>query len=318
MSHQVEKMMFTGETPWHGLGTKVEPGVRSAQAIVDAGLDWNVDTVDLLTSDGQFITNHKATRRTSDGRILGVVGRTFKPLQNRDAFNFFDAFVEAGEASYETAGSLRGGRRVFILAKLNRDPLVIGKDDEVNKYVLLSNGHDGTLAVRVGFTPIRVVCSNTLAMSHSHRASKLLRIRHTSKTVDTLTKVREVMNLADASFEAEAEQYRKLARTPINRDDFTKFVTKVFAVKKLDDNGDEMPPVPTTRVLEGVSKLFEEGRGAQLETARGTVWGAYQAINEYLGYERGSDNDIRLDSMWYGDAAKKNQTALQYAYQLVG
>src|SRR6185295_11897446 len=127
-------------------------------------------------------------------------------------------------AQIETAGSLRQGKRVWVLAKINRDPLVIKGNDVVEKYVLLSNSHDGTLAVRVGFTPIRVVCNNTLSMAINSEASKLIRIKHTKNVVSNLESVQEIMNLADQEFQATAEQYRMLTRKDINSKDLEKYI----------------------------------------------------------------------------------------------
>jgi phage/plasmid-like protein (TIGR03299 family) len=323
MGHELEtlngkaKMFFVGETPWHKLGTKLSVAPTSAEAIKAAGLDWLVETMALETSQGGVtVPNHKAVVRTSDCKVLGVVGKGYVPLQNKDAFGFFDAFIEAGEATYETAGSLRGGARIWILAKLNRDPSVIMGDDVVEKYVLLSNGHDGSLAVRAGFTPIRTVCSNTLAVAHGDSASKLLRIRHTSKVTEALEAVREVMDMANATFEASAEQYRLLAHKNINKSDLRKYVTKVFATKAAmaESDADGSDPKAPEKVYEAVERLFESGRGSDMESAKGTAWGAYNAVNEFLGYERGNNEENRLNNMWYGTSAKLNEKALQYAY----
>ena len=135
---------------------------------------------------------------------------------------WFQPFLDAKEAALHTAGSLRNGSRIWVLAKLNRDPLVIAQGDEVEKFILLSHGHDGSLAVRVGFTPVRVVCQNTLAMAHGSDASKLIRVKHTKDVHENLANIREVMDLANAEFEATAEQYRLLARKSINQADLRK------------------------------------------------------------------------------------------------
>lgn len=309
MAHQIEAMFSVSETPWHKLGIILKEAPTSALAIQAAGLDWGVELSPIQTADGQPIGTHQATRRMTDKQVLGVVGRGYHPLQNAEAFSFFDPFVEAGEASYETAGSLRGGARIWILAKLNRAPSEILPGDDVLKYVLLSNGHDGSLAVRVGFTPIRVVCANTMACAHSNESSKLVRIRHSEKVAENTVAVREVMDMANASFEATADQLRSLARRAISADDLKKYVKQIFAPRAGD--GDEAPG----RVLKAVERLIEEGRGADIQGVRGTWWGAYNAVNEYLGYERGNNDEVLLNSLWYGQNANLNDRALQYAYQ---
>ena len=158
MSHEVESMMFVGETPWHGLGTALELDdlYNWQKASVAAGLDWEAERVPLVTADTQAKVDHFAIRRKTDGKILGAVGKKYTILQNKDAFKWFQPWLEAKEAALHTAGSLREGSRIWVLAKLNRSPLVIAKGDEVEKFILLSHSHDGSLAVRCGFTPVRV------------------------------------------------------------------------------------------------------------------------------------------------------------------
>lgn len=310
MAHEVEKMFFVGETPWHGLGHRLEAAPTSAEAIKCAGLDWAVETVPLVTSDTTAPVPAVATRRVTDGSILGVVGTGYKPLQNTEAFGFFDPFLAAGEASLHTAGSLRNGRRVWVLAKINRAPSVILPGDEVEKYVLLSNSHDGTLAVRVGFTPIRVVCANTMALAHGSEGSKLIRIRHSGNVVAALDEVRNVMNTANQNFEATAEQFRRMARRGCNEDDLKKYVQRVFPAVNVDVPG-------RSRVLESIQRLCVEGRGAERPGVRGTYWGAYNAITEHLAYERGRSPDSRLDNLWFGDGANLNARALEVAIEAV-
>src|SRR5205823_9488561 len=116
-------------------------------------------------------------------------------------------------------------------AKMNRDPLVIAEGDTVEKYLLLSHGHDGSLAVRCGFTPVRVVCANTLAMAHGSDASKLIRVKHTKDVLENLANIREVMDLANQQFEATAEQYRLLARKSINQADLRRYVRRVLKIE---------------------------------------------------------------------------------------
>lgn len=341
MAHEIEmvngaaSMFFRGETPWHGLGTKIEGRLTSEQAIRAAGLDWKVGLKDLQTTDG-IAVSHKATYRETDGKILGVVGPTWKPLQNADAFGFFDAFVAAGQASYETAGSLQEGRRVWILAAIESDPLVIvpQSDDVVRKFILLSNSHDGTLAIRAGFTPVRVVCANTLAMAHNDDASALVKIRHGKHSTDALAKLADVMNVVNQRFEATADQYRALARTACDDATLKKYVNMVFAPKRVKDAaaaksaaiamlGDDVaaadlldPADLSSRVYGSVAELFAKGRGNDLPGVKGTLWGAYNAITEYIGHERGKDAAKRLDSAWFGQGHTQNRNALRVGYEL--
>lgn len=323
MAHEIESMFSVNEVPWHGLGTILDRPPTVAEAMRAAGLDWNVALRAVRTEDGAEMPGVRATVRESDGRVLGCVGTAYTPLQNAEAFGFFDPFLAAGEATLETAGSLREGSRIWVLAKLARDPSVIVPGDEVNKYILLANAHDGSLTVRVGFVPIRVVCANTLTLAEAHRASKLLRVRHQKNVAASLTELHDVMNTANASFEATANEYRRLARTDIVEDDLKRYVKTVFAPRStstamtlastviegelLDDDDRKSP------VYEAVKRLFETGRGADLPGVRGTLWAAYNAVTEYIGYERGTTQDGRVDSMWFRGGARLNARALETA-----
>src|SRR5580704_7805618 len=133
MAHEIETMAFFQQTPWHGLGTALEEcDLYDWQKTCEkAGLAWDVELVPLVTADTQAKVENKAVRRSTDGKILGVVGARYHPLQNRDAFCWFQPFHDGREASLHTAGSLRGGSRVWVLAKLNRDPLIVAQGDEV-------------------------------------------------------------------------------------------------------------------------------------------------------------------------------------------
>lgn len=320
MSHEImetDNMLSVGEVPWHNLGIVLEEAPSIAQAIVMAGLNWEVGTKPLFTTDKEQAPA-LATYRKTDNRILGVVGPSYKVLQNQEAFNFFQPFIDAKEAKIETAGSLKNGQRVWVLAKISReDSVIVSKaDDRVQKYILLSNSHDGTLAVRVGFTPIRVVCNNTLTMAHD--AGGLIRIKHTGNVVKNLEDVREIMNAANAQFEASAEQFRLLARTNISRKDLEKYVRIVFSNKKQQQqalvSGEEL--TSGERVMNDIVHLFEKGRGNDLPGVKGTMWAAYNAITEHLQYNRGENKETRLDSLWFGSGSVLNKKALQTAVTL--
>ncbi len=355
--HEVEiqdgaaKMFYVGETPWHGLGTPLEKAPTSAEAIKCAGLDWKVEQKPLFMPDSVDEAgnpsnakqwervSHVANVRSTDGKVLGVVGPTWTPLQNAEAFSFFDAFVSAGQASYETAGALHGGSRVWVLALLSGDPLVITGDDVVKKYLLLSNSHDGTLAARVGFTPVRVVCQNTLSAAIGDKASKLVKITHHRKIAEALAAVADVMNVVNATFEATADQYRALAAKGCSDADLQKYVNLVFSAKRVKKvtkaKNAEFPTMDEllgqvreeaseidvagelkSNVLPRIQQLFESGRGADLPGVRGTLWGAYNAINEYIVHDRGTDAAKRLDSTWFGGGAVQNERALKVGYAM--
>lgn len=314
MPANVETMMYHGKLPWHGLGTNIteEQTYDIDAAIVAAGLDWTAEKVDLVTADDNSKVPAFGVRRATDRRILGVVGPRYQILQNRDAFGWFKPFLDAREASLHTAGSLNEGSRVWVLSKVNRDPIVVAQGDEVEKYILLSHSHDGTLSVRVGFTPVRVVCVNTLAMAHNATASKLIRVRHSKSIKTNLDNIRDVMNVANQEFEASAEQYRLLANRQINQNDLVKYVKKVLNIT--EENGELS--VRNKNIIESVLEKCEYGMGNNNPAVSGTWWTAYNGITEYLTYERGRNNSTRLNSLWFGSNGVTNKNALELAVSL--
>lgn len=316
MAHMIEQkdnIIYVGQRPWHGLGTPFAEPPTLDDAIVAANLTWNVKTEPLFTGANEKV-DALVTRRSDDNAILGVVGPNYHPLQNKDAFQFFAPFIDSKEASIETAGSLSNGKRVWVLCKINRDPFVVKGDDAVEKFIMLSNSHDGTMAVRVGFTPVRIVCNNTLTMAHNSNASALLRVKHTKSLNQNLDKVREIMNLADQQFQATAEQYKVLASKEVNSKDLEKYVKLVFNQKAVQEGTIEDV---NSRVLSKIVPLFEKGRGNDMASIKGTYWAAYNAVTEYLQYERGSSNESRFDSVWFGSAAQINKRALDVGLTMI-
>jgi phage/plasmid-like protein (TIGR03299 family) len=316
MSHCVESLFSVRETPWHGLGQVIQDAPTVDEGIKAAGLDWQVELQPLFTAGGDKVT-HKAVTRATDQSILGVVGPKYKPLQNAEAFGWFQPFIEGKTAHLTTPGSLCEGRKVWVMAEIG-DPLTVVKGDEVRRFVLLSNSHDGTQSVRVGFTPVRVVCANTLAMAHSDTASELLRLRHTSGLAVTMDRVREIMSLANAEFEGTAEQYRRLAAGKIvNRADLQAYVKRVMMLTDDPKKEGELTK-KSAEVYAAILENFDSGRGVadMPKKARGTWWNAYNAVTEHLNYQRGKTADRRLDSLWFGDSFGFNEDALDVALEM--
>jgi len=310
MAHEVESMIYVGPEPWHGLGVAVPEGAKLniGEAIEAAGLDWEVELRHIFVEDqlgGRIgILDYYASCRKRDNAILGIVGPDYRPLQNREAFEWFQPFFKEGNAIIETAGSLKGGKKIWILARVKDNALTVRKDDEVCNYVLLSNSHDGSMPVSIGFTPIRVVCNNTLSMAHESKASKLLRVRHTLNLHINLKNIRDVMDLATREFKATTKQYRELAAKGIKAKDLENYVKKVFEIRDIKNS----------KTFPKVVYLFENGRGSR--AAGTTYWGAYNAINEYLNYFRGKTQDSILENLWYGDGAMTNRKALRVALDM--
>lgn len=306
MASFYESGLLVGQPAWHGLGTRIENGfISPREALELAGMNWRVETEPCYLSDGTRVPKTMITRRDTDGMILGTVGDRYHPLQNEDAFNWFEPFIENKSASFETAGSLKDGKVVWVLAKTNIETLEVSKNDPIESYILLSHSHDGTLSIRGGFTGIRVVCNNTLSQAHNSSSSKLIRMKHTKNTKLALEKVQEIMDLGEKDFIATVDQYKFLASKSINKKDLERYVNLVL--KTSDDEEKEV----RKSTLERIEYLFENGQGNEL--AGKTYYGAYQAINEYLNYEQGRTQDSRLYNLWFGTNQNVDIKALDIA-----
>jgi phage/plasmid-like protein (TIGR03299 family) len=317
MAHQVESMFYVGETPWHKLGTVLPEAPTIREAIVAAGLDWTVSTRALYLNQGDkmvAVDDAKAIVRDSDNSCLGVVGSRYVPLQNDVSFDFFQPFVDSKLVQLETAGSLQNGKKIWVLARIvdKGSDIQIAGDDVVRKFIMLSNSHDGSTAIRVGFTPVRIVCANTLKAAHNSDVSRLLRIRHTRNAQSALMDIQNAVDLINQEFSATAELYRSMASKQINKNDLKAYVKVVLGHTMADDQLSTRAKNQIDRVI----SLFEYGRGNNLPGVKGTVWAAYNAVTEYLTHEATSDADKRYSSLWFGQNSARNELALNEAMKL--
>lgn len=208
MAAEVESMFYTREKPWHGLGTRVDEAQISKDALRLSGLDWKVEQEPIYTEEGVQIAGYQANIRDTDRKALGVVTDRYKVVQNTEAFSFTDALLGEG-VRYETAGSLQGGRKVWLLAKLPHEQIIAG--DRISPYLVFSNTHDGSGAVRVAITPIRVVCSNTLNLVFQ-TAKRSFSMIHTGDIEGKMKEAHDTLFLADRYIEhlgKEGERYEK-------------------------------------------------------------------------------------------------------------
>lgn len=213
MSANVETMFFVGrEKPWHSLGTSVESAPTSEDAIRYAGLDWNVEQQPLFLGNGNKIPDNFANVRSSDGKFLGVVGNRYQIVQNTDAFAFTDALLGEG-VKYETAGSLKDGKVIWLLARMPETIQILG--DEVAPYLVFTNTHDGSGAVRVTMTNVRVVCNNTLNMALKG-AKRVWSARHTGSITSKLDDAMETLQFAHNYIEAQKETFEQLHKVKLS------------------------------------------------------------------------------------------------------
>ncbi len=304
-------MMYIGEAPWHSLGTRLDKPATSEEAIQAAGLDFTVEKFRLQTIPNDLpVESHFATVRTDTMEVLGVVGSRYEPIQNKDAFTTFDALVGEGEAIYHTAGALGKGERIWLLAKLP-DYIRVNGNDLVEKYLLLVNSHDGSSTVRVKLTPIRVVCENTLSLALSG-AEQEVHIRHTLNAKEKLKEAHEILGLTNKLYTQLDAIFNRMSETKVQGQTLTDYVKAVFPE---DPNSKDHAWV--RKVHDTVLELAESGEGA--ETARGTLWGAYNAVTEYVDHYRHAkgDESVRLKSMWFGSGERIKKNAFRTAIAMM-
>ena len=273
MSANVESMFYVREVPWHGLGTKLDNPPTSAEAIVAAGLDWNVFQKELTTEDG-LQTNLLGNFRGDNNQFLGAVTDRYKIVQNKEAFDFMDE-LSAHEVQYETAGVLGVGQNVWLLAKMDNFKVL---DDDISGYLCLNNSHDGKGSIRVAVTPVRVVCQNTLSLalrstkrvwSTCHKGdfrSKKL------QAVETLGLYRNYMTVL-------REIAEKLQQTPVSNDKAYKFTKEIFSTK---DEDSDLRIRNLKAQQEELMYRFTEA--PDIANFRNTGWGFINAVTDFAGH----------------------------------
>lgn len=227
MAANVETMFFVGrERPWHGLGTSVEEAPDSREALIAAGLDWDVIQRPVFTQDGTEIKGYRANVRMQDDTILGVVTNRYKVVQNRDAFAFTDELLGNG-VRYETAGSLQGGRKTWILAKMPNRYIINGEN--ILPYLVFSNTHDGSGAIKIAMTPIRVVCNNTLNLALSS-AKRIWSFNHTGNIQDKLEEAKETMFRAEDYMSELGKEFEKLNKIKVSDAALEEYISMLLPI----------------------------------------------------------------------------------------
>jgi len=312
MSHEFESGLFVGTAAWHGLGVTLENAPDNIEeALRIAGLDWSVELEPIFLRDGTLVEEKKAVIRSTDRSILGVVGNRFRPLQNLEAFRFFNSFLEVGQARIETCGSLYNGRRIFVLVRLLVDDVDVAKGDTIRPYLALAHGHDGTLVVTVMFTAVRIVCANTLgaALSSTSNDGSSIRLRHTKSLPIGLEKAQDTISLAKQSWDISVDAFKRMAKTAMTGKEFATYAKKVFSV---NEDIEELPK-KTQNMLDILTETYDNGPGLTSHT-RGTIWAGYNAITSYLDHTRGRTAESRLDSTWFGASSQTRARALEIAF----
>lgn len=283
MAALVETMMYVREKPWHGLGTRVETAPSSKEAIELAGLNWEVKPMPVFDGFGTQIPGYVANTRSSDCKVLGIVGNRYSIVQNAEAFDFTDSLLGEG-LQYETAGSLRGGKQIWLLGKM---PERYVNDDKFEPYICFTNTHDGTGAVKCCMTPVRVVCNNTLNFALS-KAKRSWSTVHRGDVQSKLAEARQTLQLADLYLKHFAETADYLVNQRMTYDMAIDALKKLFPLK--DDATDRQKETVREQQMQIVTCMM----APDLAKFADTKWGFLNAIADYVDH----CDPVRKNSNW--------------------
>ena len=228
MAANVESMFYTRTKPWHGLGVQVQEAPESKDSLRLAGLDWKVYQREVYTDSGIKIEGYRANVRNTDNKILGVVTERYKIVQNEEAFSFTDALLGKG-VRYETAGSLQEGKKVWLLARLPKEYIISG--EQISPYLVFSNSHDGSAAVRVAVTPIRVVCNNTLNLALS-TAKRSWAMVHTGNIKGKIHEAQETLFMAENYMSKLGKEFEELKRQKLSERQVKEYIELLLPLEK--------------------------------------------------------------------------------------
>lgn len=316
MAHELEvvngqaQMVYVGETPWHGLGKKVSPDLSPNEMLIECGLDWSVEKKPLFfdTDSGPVLTKSNALVRSSDNKVLTVISDGWNPVQNVEAFEFFNDFVHAGDMEMHTAGSLKGGKMVWAMAQIKESFELFG-GDKVEGFLLFSNPHEFGRSIDIRFTPVRVVCNNTLTMALNGISKQAaVKINHRSHFDSDV--VKETLGIANNQLMQYKEQAAFLGQKMYNKSTVTEYFNNVFpSLSKKSTDGKEPSSQPARDALE----VLHTQPGANF--ARGSWWSALNAVTYLTDHKLGASRDTRLTSSWYGVNRIRKEKALNLAIE---
>ena len=308
MAHMIETIAYAGETPWHGLGTKVPADLSPDQMLKKAGLDWSVRKVQAYAevAGKKVAVGKSALVRDSDDRILDVVSDDWNILQNEKAFEFFHDFVAAGDMEMHTAGSLRDGQLVWALAKVH-DGFTLFEGDTVESYLLFSNPHKYGWSIDVRFTPIRVVCNNTLTLSLNTASKNMVKVSHRREFDADM--VKETLGVAKEKLTKYKEMAQFLGSKRYNDKTIVEYFKRVFPVVGGPDKKKEMS-ISASKALD----VINTQPGANF--AEGSFWSAFNTVTFMVDHKLGRNQDTRLSNAWFGNGKKIKNDALETAIEM--
>jgi phage/plasmid-like protein (TIGR03299 family) len=311
--HEMETMAYNvAEKPWHGLGQPVSNDLSSEEMMVASGTDWSVHEVESFVEfEGSKIsTGQKSLIRSTDHKVLTNVGPDWKPVQNKQAFDFFSDYVNEGKMSMETAGSLKGGKTVWALAKV-QDSFELFNGDQVDSYLLFSNPHQYGKSVDVRFTPIRVVCQNTLSLSLEQDAKH--RVNYGHRTEFDPEQVKIDLGIAGEKMVQYKEMAKFLGSVRYTMDDLIHFYNEIYPTTINPKFPETLTKETLSRNAKQLVELTETQPGAQY--AEGSWWQAFNAVTYFTDHEQGRNPENRLQSSWFGGNQRLKTKALEKALE---
>ena len=316
---------WSGNTPWHQLGTQAEGLMTSQEALEKAHLDWVVEKHPLRYIDEGGIHTVPETYGVfrNDGEKLvpltrngKAVGKVWKAWQNADAFSYIDDLFQSQDGKIEVCGALGNGEKVWVLARMPNN-IVLGGVDTINQFLLITNTHDGTGSLVIMLTPIRVVCQNTLNMALQQGSDYIWRVRHTGKKDEHLAAIQQVFMAANTAFYAWGEQAAQLLDIEMTVDEAKEYFIDTLQLKRNEETGDL-----ATRGQGMLNKVVSllAGNNNKLGDMEGTAWAAYNAVTEYIDHHatelRNGDKSIkRMESALFGPLARRKQAAWKNAFE---
>ena len=312
MAHEIETMAYAGETPWHGLGEKVSNDLSPVQMMQKAGCDWKViEAESFVELNGKKIkTGQKSLIRETDGRVLTNVGKDWHPVQNEQAFEFFNEYVLAGDMEMHTAGSLKDGEVVWALAKVKESFDLFG-GDQIDSFMLFSNPHQYGKTIDIRFTPIRVVCNNTLTFALQGEAQRGVRVGH--RAGFNPDAVKEALGIAHDKFAKYKEMAQFLGSKRFTMDSLIQYYNDVFPLTSGQDNQKVVNSSTISRTAKQALDVLESQPGANF--AEGSWWQAFNSVTFVTDHLQGRNADNRLHSQWFGSNQLRKIRAAEKAVE---
>lgn len=328
MAHMIENDMiaYKNETPWHGLGHRVDDNMTGAEMLKVAGLDWTVqrralamrgfnadgslDTTKMLTEQ---LSGFKAIVRSDNNQVFCIPTKKYQVVQNLEVVDMFREYCEAGHAQMDVVGGLRNGAVVWASAKLSDTGMTLRGGDTMNGNLLMVTSHDGTLITQGKATSTRTVCQNTLSAALIGGSS--FKMKHTSKfTQERKDEAKAAIGIAITQVQKLHKAAEILSNVNIDHSDWLTFMGKLMGTENVLDP----KTAQLTRTAEDIQLATMTSPGAQMESAKGTLWGAVNGVSYFTDHQRGRSQDSRLASAWFGDSDLLKRTAVNVALEMAG